>query len=345
MSTSKWYGWCLVYLTKSNLIRPNLRNSRGDVFKTVQVNTIERFANDKMNINSFDEAFVDVDTIGHINLVNDNELHLPHLDESLAHTFLQKYSQVEIVRKDVLLVESYYSNIDGEIEESLQFGDGCVEFELTNICATFQNNFTLSKFDAEIFSRHGKNYSSWWYQQRKDNWRYQLEEDQNIFNMLKTDRCYILLYVRVNSTEIDSLREEYLRYLGGQSKAKCAYHDLCLVRSIEKKLKCSCSNGMNKFEFYRCPFLNCIACICQSCFKNIDDNGTTEFVNPPGDNTDTGNDNEVNDDDMSIHIEQIGGIDENGESNFEDDSNDEDSLEEPYLFENDGDELLAGSGK
>ena len=119
---------------------------------------------------------------------------------------------------------------------------------------------------------------------------------------------------------MDQYRDEYLKYLGGQNKAKCSKHELCLVRAIEKKIKCS--NCDERYEYYRCPQLNCKSCICQTCLRAIDDNGPTQFFGEGETHNDNGNDE---------NSHQI---------YYDEDSNDEDTLEIPYDV--DGDYQLNG---
>ena len=123
------------------------------------------------------------------------------------------------------------------------------------------------------------------------------------------------------------MRDEFLKYLGGQNKAKCADHKLCLIRSMKKVL--NCSNCNTKLEYYVCPSFNCKSCICQTCFKDIR-NDATEFL---------GVNNENQEDDNNSLSEESNN---NEYEEYEDyDSNDDegDGLEEPYL---DGDYLLNG---
>ena len=134
------------------------------------------------------------------------------------------------------------------------------------------------------------------------------------------------MYCKIKSSDTDQYRDEYLKYLGGQNKAKCSKHELCLVRAIEKKIKCS--NFAERYEYYQCPQLICkiFICkifICQTCLKSIYKNGHTQFFGE----VQTQN---LDDDD-----------DENSHHFYSDkDSNDEDTLEIPYDI--DGDYLLNG---
>ena len=49
---SKWHGWFLNYLSKHCFKRSNSRTHRGEVFKLVEINTIERYINNKLSVNS-----------------------------------------------------------------------------------------------------------------------------------------------------------------------------------------------------------------------------------------------------------------------------------------------------
>ena len=312
---SKWHGWFLVYLSRQSLNRSSNYNSKGEVFKMCQMNSVERLLDTKLNVDSLSQAIEDIGFVGYINLTGDYLVELQ--DRSLLNIIHHKLSNEEISTIEALIIEHYYINIDGNIQENITIGED-LEYELRCICCTFHSNNNYNKFDAEIYSRHGKHHNAWWYQKRHDYIRRQLDNDIN--DLVQPNRSYILLYCKIKNSDTDQYRDEYLKYLGGQNKAKCSKHKLCLVRSIKKKIKCS--NCSERYEYYRCPQLTCKSCICQTCLKAIDDNGPTQFFG------EVQTQNRDNDDVHSHHFYS------------DDDSNDEDTLEIPYDI--DGDYLLNG---
>ena len=73
---------------------------------------------------------------------------------------------VEVVENSlIVIVNSFYSNIDGIPPYSLVLYN--TSFELRVVSMT-DNNYQNNKWDGEVFARHGKNHSKWWYQGRKN---------------------------------------------------------------------------------------------------------------------------------------------------------------------------------
>ena len=56
---------------KKSIHRVNTRQSRTDVFKSVQMNTISRFLDEKLTVNSLSEALEDSPTIAYVNFIDD----------------------------------------------------------------------------------------------------------------------------------------------------------------------------------------------------------------------------------------------------------------------------------
>ena len=52
---------------------------------------------------------------------------------------------------------------------------------------------------------------------------------------------FILLYVRYdNADDLNAIRNQYLRFIGGQSHVQCRKNRSSLISSYEKKLHCEC---------------------------------------------------------------------------------------------------------
>ena len=142
----------------------------------------------------------------------------------------------------------------------------------------------------------------------------------------------------MENVEIDKMRNEFLKNLGGQSHVQCQEHRLPLISSTERSNKCQCG----KKEFYRCCDLDCKVCLCKHCYKNCDENTTTFIpaVNQVDlDDSDTSDDDEDsleepqlpqdgdyllnNEDDEALHEGELNEEDEvshEGENNIEDDA-------------------------
>ena len=171
------------------------------------------------------------------------------------------------------------------------------------------------KWNSEVFSRHGKCHSSWWHQERRHHIRCHLNSLSNSY--FKEGHGYTLAYVKLEITDVESINDEYLTYLGGKSHVKCGVHKFSFIISMDKKNKCQCG----KYEFYCCPDLKCSQCICKLCFNALDTNICT-FINI-GENEDNTNTDDIDND-------------------TNDDIDSDDDLQEPYEDQNfnDGEYLL-----
>ena len=175
-------------------------------------------------------------------------------------------------------MDSFYVDTDVtefSFEDTLSFGNNA-QFEIRVVCSTTNLNHNSNKFNADVFARHGKQYKSWWFQNRNDFIRRQLDEDENITSFLSPHQSYTLMFCRLDNPDVDSLRDEYLQYLGGQALCKCVDHKLSLVRSFEKVCKCNICN--ERYEFYRCPSINCNNCICKNCYRSMERNNENNPV-------------------------------------------------------------------
>ena len=78
--------------------------------------------------------------------------------------------------------------------------------------------------------RHGKEYTHWWNQKRNDWIGRQLTGSPNVIS-----ECgYTYVHVRVEDVNLDNMRMEFLKNIGGQNHVHCQKHKLPLIRSNEK---------------------------------------------------------------------------------------------------------------
>ena len=61
---SKWHGWFLVYLSRQCLNQSRNYNSKGEVFKMCQMNSVERLLNTKLNVDSLSQVIEDIGVVG-----------------------------------------------------------------------------------------------------------------------------------------------------------------------------------------------------------------------------------------------------------------------------------------
>ena len=173
----KWHGWMLVYLTKRCIYRVSTKQSKVDVFKSVQMNTISRFLNEKLTVNSLSEALEDSPTITYVNFIDDliyqDNIDVHGDNVSLNDKLIEFFSNEDdafLLGKNILIIDSFY--VDADITEAsfdgtLSFANN-VQFELRVVCSTTHLNHNTNKFNADVFARHGKQYKSWWFQNRND---------------------------------------------------------------------------------------------------------------------------------------------------------------------------------
>ena len=119
---------------------------------------------------------------------------LRRVKEDVAKDFPSKEETLIDVELNVLIIDSYYANLDGDLYNSITIGEeNHFRFELQAICCTYHPRNNHNTVDGEIYARHGKYHKSWWYQKRSDYIRIQLKE----LNDLKPNRPYILLYSKI----------------------------------------------------------------------------------------------------------------------------------------------------
>ena len=271
--TSQWFGWVLVYLTKHCLSRTSRRQCKHNPFKLISMNTIEKFALKFQRCNTLKEAFADIIEVAAGGLV------FFDLSENEAGDIglVALLEDVEADQEDTIIIDSYYLDVDGEINETINFVDANISFELRFVSRTWFN--TNNKWDAEVFSRHaGK---KWWHQQRRFHQRIHLDVTSADFLPIMPGFGYTLVYVKVDSANVEEIRNEFLTYLGGQRHVKCQQHQLCLVTSMNKKNKCRCG----KHEYYRCPNSLCSSCICKTCFDALNVLNTSYVNNNDGESS------------------------------------------------------------
>ena len=129
---------------------------------------------------------------------------------------------------NVIIIESYYVNIDMEIMEYYNKDGIC--FKLCYISRLEIDD--ECKWNGEIYARHcNEMYTSWWHQRQKDNIWYQISP----LGKIQDNVAYTLAYVRMKKTNVESIRDEYMQYIGGQSHVKGEHHDVPLITLVDRK--------------------------------------------------------------------------------------------------------------
>ena len=224
---SEWCGWLLAYLSK-NCLSNTINQNPKDVFKLTHINKIHRLIDERLQMSRLSTSMNNIPSVAYINL---NE-HMGRIDlfhDSLQVLIQEQLSCDEIENKSVFVIENFNTDLHGDLEDTFML-DNDTNYELRCICSTYHKNNNRTTFSGEIYARHGKTHNSWWYQKRNDYIRHQLDDNNLCLdNHLSSEQSYVLLYSLVDDIDIESMRDEFLKHLGGQNKAKCAEHKLCLV--------------------------------------------------------------------------------------------------------------------
>ena len=300
LHTSQWHGWMLVYLTSNLFNEGNRRQGQNDPFKQCHMSNIEQFVN-KTTIDGKLDSYWNSDNIFCSKLEDENG-EIETIDD-----FVDK-NKADIVNSRVVILYNFY--YESLLQESFYIGD--IKFELRTIIGiTNDDDF---KWDGVIFSRHGGYYSKWWKDKRNQEISLQIDE---LPNNLDYHDWYTLAYVQVVETDVNSLRDNFLKNIGGQTHVQCRQHNLPLIPSLEREGKCVICN--NK-EYYRCCEFSCKCFLCKKCFDKKRRN-TTTYV-------DATSISDINDEASTTLGEEINYVEndnDEAEDNCTDDANNDDA--------------------
>ena len=122
------------------------------------------------------------------------------------------------------------------------------------------------------------------------------------------------VYVVDKTPDMEKLRNEFMRYIGGQIQVQCSEHKLSLIvnkSSMEKcymhlndRLECC-----NRKLYYKCPTLGCKIGLCKRCYDLTVDDEVVGYINPPDveseDGNSSGNDEDLVDEESCDNVEEI----------------------------------------
>jgi predicted GIY-YIG superfamily endonuclease len=258
-SASDWQGWLLTYLSK-HCFHSKVRQSRKDPFKLNQIRTIDKLFN-KLPINAnFTELMNDINNNLECMNVNDFE-------QDYIESIFQNISN----EKDVVVMKSdgeLYSEYPNALTYLNKIKGINSEFELR--CKIIVSNIGNSdSWNGCIYSRHGGAFKKYWYQSRSS--KCPIKKNPN--DTLKIGHEYIFIYVKVKESNIESMKNKYLKLLGGQTHVQCHLHNRPLITSYKKENKCSCGRKSS----FCCSELDCNLNLCRKCYLSFDSN-VTSFI-------------------------------------------------------------------
>jgi hypothetical protein len=224
LRTSNWHGWMLVYLTKHCFNQGSRKQSRNDPFKMKFMNTIIRFR-DKVQHAELNDYFRNLNKVFYCNLIDDNG-NTRSIQEVTTETE-ESFDPIKVI----IANQFDYNNTTTNLDERLSI-EG-ISFELMTVVGS--RKFGNIKWDGVVFSRHsGDHFSKWWFDERKQNQPIQIEG----LPSLPYNDTYTLVYVRIDDIDISSMRNEFLKSLGGQNHVQCLEHQLPLIASMNRENKC-----------------------------------------------------------------------------------------------------------
>ena len=240
---SNWKGWMLMWLSKK-CFNSTRRSEKTDPFQMKFVSTITRLLEKIPSNNNrcLEEVFC------------------PLYQTLCIKTLDELTDGIDSERFDIIIVENYVhtDGLEDPFSDTINISNDTYELR----CVASIEYKDGVKYDAEIFSRHGKMHDKWWYQNRKDSLCIQSSTPPRLKIGARTIACYI----KMKDSDFNSLNSEFLKYIGGQSHVVCSIHNMPLITSINRKMKCNC--GRN--EHFSCPILNCTTCICKRCTDEKD---------------------------------------------------------------------------
>ena len=139
----------------------------------------------KWNFTKISEAFSALDKILCIDLTTNEE-------GDLLLEILNNQVDEVIHMSDIIIIESFYIEVDGEVQTTLNINKH--EFELHVVCSCWGINDNGNRANGgEMYARHGGPHQGWWYQQRRHHLCHHI-----VFNsdLLKERVAYTLVYVK-----------------------------------------------------------------------------------------------------------------------------------------------------
>ena len=267
---SCWHGWLLTYLSKMCFSHCRLRKCKNNPFHMKQVSSVKKIIQkvysdpsiDSMDLSSF---FIDYPSV---------------LVECPDNLFLA--SDIDDELEVLIIVENEYS-YDGDPLPCLH-SFGCHEFELRLILSRDVKPGPSNKWSGTVFCRHGgPDHQSWWKQSR--NTPQILQTVDGSLDTFDWSKLHVAVYVKTQCSEIVKMRDDFLRYMGGQSHVICAKHNLPLIVSSNIKEPRMCNHtqhvttknkSRDKISFV-CPDLRCQVGICKICFERFDKSVISEL--------------------------------------------------------------------
>jgi len=310
--SDNWHGHLLSFLTKQCL--PFTRRKSGnDCFKYNSNATI---------FSQFRNGETLIDLLQNIDSVYAIDLHKATYN---GEDRIAKY--LDTVEKNEKVIIFAGVGLHDQFDHIYDYDDGS-SYELRYIA---RSKLNVQNFAPVVYSRHGLNFSSWWLQDKHPD----VKQIGHLPN-LQCNQEYIFVYVKVDTVDMTSYRNQFLKLLGGQTHVQCSKHSIPLISSSGKKSNCIICN--ERKEYLCCSCQLCKIKICKQCFKSYDEESVHLIHHPDYHN---------NDGMMDDNSSSTTNSNEDASSYSSSIENDNESLIKPYADDNndDGDYMLNGSDR
>ena len=275
MHVSKWHGWLLAYLTKVCFPEIIFRGGSSNPMRKDNVRTIPRIL-DKVGIETGMGMF-DYRQLG--GMFDDHEHVCVMYNSVFSNTrivqrYIDYYDQVVIIFHDS---REYNSELP---EKFVSHGH---TYELRFIACTVDMPGDF-KWNGEIYCRHGKeHHKSWWVLNRHKGLF--LHTVNGGFNDMEFGNVDVNVYVVDTTPNMEKLRLEFMRYIGGQTQVQCSEHKMPLIVGKTSMEKCymhlnDSLECCNRKLYYKCPTFGCKTGLCKRCYQHpVGDDMV--YIDPP----------------------------------------------------------------
>ena len=249
--TKNWHGWMMTFITKHCFHDIIIKGHKSCPFKYEYINTTTKFMKKMNQLNFPLEQFEDV----FAKIGKEKEIYVQHILEV-------DFSHISQDKSIIILIGDHEFGCNFSTEF---FSDANIQTHHFTYELRFFSIFDVKNMDDSTFMRHGKEHLSWWEIKRMK--RLPI---QSSFPKINTAHVKIAVYVQKETMILSDIRDDYMKYIGGQSNIFCKQHHLPLIVLNNTKNVCVNEDGhgepCKKGVIYGCPNLTCGLKICKMCF-------------------------------------------------------------------------------
>ena len=179
----------------------------------------------------------------------------------------------------VILIIDEFIDQDDHIVTDIEWNGHVYELRLLESSVDSVINFT---WDGKIYCRHGGEcHPEWWVLQTKHNFFMQLNSP--IQDDISIENVEVYVYVKKHCTDMNMIRDQFMSYIGGQSRIQCTKHRMPFI--VSKENKCCYQHVEGSSDLcgrkiaLRCPDLHCNSGMCKKCEGKIPLSGNI-FISP-----------------------------------------------------------------